>query len=136
MLSELGCTFHHLGVACRNLEGEAKVWTQLGYTADGPDFEDPIQMVKGRFLSGAGPRLELLIPTTPHSPVAAVLQRGEKIYHQAFIAPNLAETVDTLRRARCKLTVGPVPAVAFGGRQIAFLMTPTMNLLEFIEAKP
>ena len=30
---------------------------------------------------------------------------------------------------------GPVPAVAFGGRQIAWLYTPTRQLFELVEAE-
>jgi len=49
--------FHHLGVACRNLDVEEAVWVPLGYTREGDDFEDPRQQIRGRFLTGPGPRL-------------------------------------------------------------------------------
>lgn len=105
----------------------------LGYTAEAPDFHDPIQQVRGRFLVGPGPRLELLIPSAAGSPVEGVLQRHGKIYHQAFLTPKLEETIAAARAARCKLVVEPVPAVAFDGRLIAFLLMPNMNLLELID---
>lgn len=133
MFSELGCTFHHLGLACRDLDAEARPWMALGYTAEAPDFHDPIQQVRGRFLVGPGPRLELLIPSAAGSPVEGVLQRHGKIYHQAFLTPKLEETIAAARAARCKLVVEPVPAVAFDGRLIAFLLMPNMNLLELID---
>ncbi|MCW5701093.1 MAG: VOC family protein [Bradyrhizobium sp.] len=135
MLDKMGCTFHHLGVACRNIEVEAKVWNAFGYVAEGPDFDDPVQRINGRFLIGPGPRLEILAPTTPDSPVEGILARGTKIYHQAFTVPRLDEAVAAARANRCKLMVGPVPAVAFEGRPIAFLLMPNMNLLEFIGEK-
>lgn len=133
MLSALACEFHHLGVACLDLDKEAKPWLALGYAPEGPDFEDPRQLVRGRFLVGAGPRLELLIATAEASPVKAALARGAKIYHQAFLAPRFDESLLKLRNLGCKLTVGPEPAVAFQGRRIAFLLMPNLNLIELIE---
>ncbi len=133
MLAALGCTFHHVGVACRDLDAEAGPWLSIGYAAEGVDFEDQIQQVRGRFLVGVGPRLELLVGLGPSSPAAAALARGSKFYHQGFVTPRFEESLAALRRARCKVTVGPTPAVAFGGRRIAFLMMPNMNLIELIE---
>lgn len=60
MLAALGCTFHHVGVACRDLDAEAGPWLSIGYAAEGVDFEDQIQQVRGRFLVGVGPRLRTL----------------------------------------------------------------------------
>ena len=136
MLSKLGGKFHHLGVACLDLDKESKPWVTLGYRPEAPDFEDTIQQVRGRFLIGAGPRLELLVATTPTSPVTAALARGAKFYHQAFSVPQFDESLAELRGLGCKLTVGPVAAVAFGGRRIAFLMMANMNLIELIEQSP
>jgi methylmalonyl-CoA/ethylmalonyl-CoA epimerase len=133
-LEALPLTFHHLGVACRSLDTEAAAWTALGYVAEGPDFTDPIQQVSGRFLVGQGPRLELLVAAGPDSPIPAMLARGVKIYHQAYETPDFDGVLAALRARRWKVTVGPVPAIAFGGRRIAFLMNASMNLVEIIEA--
>jgi len=41
-----------------------------------------------------------------------------------------------LARARscgCLVVAAPVPAVAFGGKRIAWLYAPTRQLLEFVE---
>jgi methylmalonyl-CoA/ethylmalonyl-CoA epimerase len=134
MLAELECQFHHLGVACRTIEREAQIWSSLGYEREGDDFEDPIQKVRGRFIVGPGPRLELLTPTAPDSPVAGVLERGVKIYHQAFVTPRFDATVAALIDSGNRVTAGPSPAIAFGGRRIAFFLMPNMNLIEIIEA--
>ena len=63
-----------------------------------------------------------------------MLARGVKIYHTAYETPDFDGALQALRARRCKLTVGPVPAIAFGGRRIAFLLLPNMNLIELIEA--
>jgi methylmalonyl-CoA/ethylmalonyl-CoA epimerase len=133
MLKKLGCVFHHLGVACRDLEQEAPYWLSLGYVTEGADFEDPIQRVRGRFLVGPGPRLELLQGVGDDSPIAGLLKRQIKLYHQAFETPMFDLAVRTLEESGARLTAPPAPAVAFGGRRIAFLFLPNGNILELVE---
>lgn len=134
MLDTPGLSFHHLGVACRDLARELESWTRLGYRPEGEAFTDPVQKIHGRFVVGPGPRLELLAASEPGSPVDGYLQRGTKIYHQAFEAADFDAALAGLQATGARVTAGPVPAVAFGGRRIAFLMTPTLNLIEIIEA--
>lgn len=136
MLDQDQFRFHHLGVACRDLDQEFESWTRLGYRPDGDVFEDPLQKVRGRFIVGAGPRLELLTPLSPDSPVTGVLARGGKIYHQGFEVGDFEVALGGLQASGVRLIQSPVPAVAFGGRRIAFLMTTTLNLIELIEALP
>jgi methylmalonyl-CoA/ethylmalonyl-CoA epimerase len=40
-----------------------------------------------------------------------------------------------MKSKRCLLLGDPVPAVAFGGRRIAWLYTPTRQLVELLEAE-
>jgi len=133
MLDDLGLHFHHLGVACRDLHRELEGWLALGYRTEGEAFSDPLQKVQGRFLTGPGPRLELLSPTTPDSPVHGFLERGTKLYHHGFEVAAFEAVLAALQRRGARVTAAPAPAVAFGGRRVAFLMTPTLNLIEIIE---
>jgi len=125
-------TFHHIGVACRDLESETRRFAALGYQQEGPDFTDPIQGVSGRFLIGGGPRLELLVPLSTEGCLAPWLKTGAKLYHLAYIVPDLDLEVTRLRGQGAKTVVPPVPAVAFEGRRITFLMLPNMMLVELI----
>jgi len=134
MLTELGCTFHHIGIACRDLDAEQAYWEVLGYTLEAPEFEDPIQRVRGRFLVGPGPRLELLAPTAENSPVEGVIKRRTKMYHQAFETKAFDRTLAALEDTGARRTAEPACAVAFGGRRIVFVLTPNANLIEIIEA--
>ena len=136
MLDQLGCRFHHLGVACRDLAQEARTWLSLGYRADSEIFEDPIQSVRGQFLAGPGPKLELLASLTPDGPVAQMVRRGIKIYHQGFETAGFDAAIIVLRGANFKLVKGPVPSVAFATRRIAFFLMPNMSLIEIIEKEP
>ncbi|WP_323016311.1 VOC family protein [Castellaniella sp.] len=133
-LQELGCSFHHIGIACKDLDREQRVWEQLGYVQESPAFEDLIQQVKGRFLVGLGPRLELLAPLAVGSPVDGVLKRRTKMYHQAFTAPEFDSVLAALEGIGARRTADPAPAVAFGGRRIVFLFLPNGNLIEIVES--
>ena len=126
-------TFHHIGVACRDLDSEARRFAALGYTQEGPDFTDPIQGVSGRFLIGGGPRLELLIPLSTEGVLAPWLKTGAKLYHLAYLVPDFDAEILRLRGRGAKTVVAPVPAVAFGGRRITFMMLPNMMLVELVD---
>lgn len=124
--------FHHLGVATRGLARERSGWDLLGYRAEGDPFEDATQGVAGIFLTGPGPRLELLENLPQRSTLDDWLARGIRFYHQAFEVPDLDEARRGLVANRARITVEPVPAVAFQGRHIMFAMLPNLSLIELI----
>ncbi|HET9669902.1 MAG TPA: VOC family protein [Casimicrobiaceae bacterium] len=128
-----GLAFHHVGVACTAIAAEERFFAMLGYRPEGEIFDDPVQGIRGRFLAGQSPRVELLEPLGGTKGVLAPwLAQGVKLYHLAYLVPQLAPAIDSMRAQRAKLVVAPVPAVAFGGREIAFLMLPNRLLVELI----
>jgi methylmalonyl-CoA/ethylmalonyl-CoA epimerase len=129
-------TFHHIGVACRDLDREAKTYALLGYSPEGDDFSDERQGIRGRFIVGPGPRLELLVALPGSTVLEPWLRKGVKYYHEAFFVPDLAGGIEELGASGGKVVVEPVPAVAFDGREIAFVMLPNVTLVELIEAPP
>ena len=127
-----GLEFHHVGVACRDLDVEENVFLGFGYRREAPDFVDPVQGVTGRFLVGGGPRLELLAPAADGGVLTPWLDRGTKLYHLAYLSRSIGPALERLKAARGRVMVGPVPAIAFGGRAIAFVLLPNMLLVELI----
>ncbi len=128
-------SFHHIGIATRKLDQEEKHYRAFGYVREGDDFEDPIQGIGGRFLIGGGPRLELLVEMPGRDVLTPWLRRGVRMYHLAWEVGDIAAAIRSFVDARAKVVVEPVPAVAFDGRHIAFLMMPNLQLIEFIERK-
>ena len=128
-----GLFFHHLGVACRNIESELTQFALLGYQPEGDVFEDPIQRVRGVFITGMGPRLELLSPLGDSPMLSPWLNKGVKYYHQAYLTADIVAGIDYLCSAGAHVTVEPVAATAFGGRRIAFLLLRNMALVELVE---
>jgi methylmalonyl-CoA/ethylmalonyl-CoA epimerase len=129
------CQFHHIGYATTALNREREFFELLGYKQEEEAFTDPIQGVAGCFLQGAGPRIELLENIPGAVTLTPWLNAGVKIYHIAYLVGDLESAVNWARNQRAKITVMPVPAVAFGGRRISFAMCRNGMLLEFIETK-
>ncbi|WP_116449862.1 VOC family protein [Blastococcus litoris] len=126
--------FHHFGVACRDLDRESQAYALLGYHVEGDDFEDGVQGVRGRFLVGGGPRMELLVPLSGRDVLEPWLAGGSRIYHQAFMTSDLDAALRALSGAGGRTVVAPVPAAAFQGRRICFVMLRTMSLVELIDS--
>lgn len=132
MDSEL--VFHHIGIACRDIDKTREFYLGLGYTAS-PVVDDPLQHVRICFLDKEGaPRLELLEPLDDQSPVARTLATaGVTPYHFCYEVRNIDEAIAALRTKRFLLVSGPVPACALGDRRIAFLYNKNNGLIELVE---
>jgi methylmalonyl-CoA/ethylmalonyl-CoA epimerase len=128
--------FHHFGVAVRKLEQAIPVFGHLfGYKLTSGQFDDPIQNVSVCFLSRGDqdPVLELVAPLGPNSPIDRTLKKGGGIYHICYRVPDIRGAIAHLTGLGSFLLSGPVPAVAFGMREIAWLMTEADLLVELLE---
>lgn len=128
-----GYEFHHIGYATLSIERERRSFEFLGYRLEGEPFTDPTQGVAGCFLTGPGPRIELLENLPAADVLAPWITAGIKLYHFAYWVDDIATAIEWLRGQRAKVTVPRVPAIAFGGRHISFVMLPTGLMLELIE---
>jgi len=126
---------HHIGLAVRSIDEAAGLYAGLfGLRHLSPTIEDPIQQVRVAFGELAPDvHVEFIEPTSPTSPVAAVVARGGGFYHLCFTVTSLNDALDRARSAGALEIVAPVPAAAFGGRRIAFVMMPSRDIIEFLE---
>ncbi|SRR6266404_2550517 len=131
------CRMHHIGYVVSSIEKSAPNFAKdICATWDGRIFEDPHQVVRVTFLETQhppGPLVELVQPNGDTSPVLNFLKRGGGLHHLCYEVKNL-----DLRLAYCnelggKMVRPPRPAVAFGGRRIAWVFTPNRLLVEFLE---
>ena len=127
-----GFAFHHVGVACRELDHDEGLFRALGYKREGPDWDDEIQGVRARFLTGAGPRIELVCNLEGRSVLTSVLKSGTKFYHVAYEVADLDGASATLASLGGKQVAGPMPGIAFGMRVLCFFMMPNLMLVELI----
>ncbi|MGY1703691.1 VOC family protein [Geodermatophilus sp. SYSU D00697] len=128
-----GLSFHHVGLACRDLAAEADAHALLGYLPEGPVFEDPHQRVRGSFQVLGPFRVELLEPLDEQSPLTGWLERGVRMYHVCYETDDLDDALARLRGAGHRVVSPPAPAVAFGGRPVAFVMLRSRSLVELLQ---
>jgi methylmalonyl-CoA/ethylmalonyl-CoA epimerase len=129
--------FHHLGIAVADFGQAVAFYTQaLGFDVISGPVEDPIQKVKLCFLRRAAQSasvVEIICPLERDSPVNGYLSKGIGAYHVCYEVVRLEETLGQLRSKGCLVISNPVPAVAFGGRKIAWCFAPTRQLIELLE---
>lgn len=135
----LGFRLRHVGMAVATLSPTTELLGQLlGYRVVSGPFVDPVQRVEVNFLTagkGDVAEIELIAPASEDSPVRSLLGKGgASAYHLCFETADMDGALEHARTLGCIVVSGPVPAVAFGGRRIAWLYTPTRQLFELVEA--
>ena len=129
-------SFHHVGVAVRNLAKAIPVYKDLfGYGVISGPFDDPIQNVSVCFLSRdtTDTVIELVAPLGPNSPIDGTLKKGGGTYHVCYRVPDMDLAIAHLTQQGSILLREPLPAVAFGMRKIAWLMTEVDLLVELVQ---
>jgi len=134
---ELGfIRLNHLGVAVTSIETALPFYERLlGYRIVSGPFTDPIQSVSVCFLGAAQHgevTLELVEPHGEDSPVCRVLTKGIGAYHVCFEVLDVNRAISQATANGCVVISGPVSAVAFNGRPIAWFYTPTRQVIEVL----
>ena len=129
---------HHIGYVVHNIEKAAPEFVRsTGASWDGKIITDPLQGVRVSFLTLApqDAQIELVEPDSPQAPVARFLkEKGPGLHHLCYEVTDLRKSIDDLRAAGNLLAKPPRPAVAFGGRRIAWLITSEQLLMELLES--
>ncbi|MBN2559852.1 MAG: VOC family protein [Phycisphaerae bacterium] len=126
--------FHHVGVAVKDIRSAAERFASLfGAVLDSEVFHDENQQVRGQFIRLGDLRIELLEPAGEPSPLDAILKRGIAIYQVCHEVEDLDADLARLREAGVAVLSPPKPAIAFGGRRVAFVMCQGL-MIELLEA--
>ena len=129
-----GFQLHHVGVAVADIAAALPFYKQaFGLALVSGPFADPIQKVTVCFVGSHPCLIELIQPLGGDSPINRTLAQGLGAYHLCYEVADLGNTLLSLRAQKCVPVGDPVPAVAFGGRRIAWMMTPTKQLVELLE---
>jgi methylmalonyl-CoA/ethylmalonyl-CoA epimerase len=137
---ELGFKLRHVGVAVPSLDPATDTLATLfGYRVISGPFDDPIQKVSVNFLTQSDndvAEIELIAPLGQDSPINAMLAKsGGGAYHLCFETTDIEQALVHAKDNGCIVVSGPVPAVAFNGRRIAWIYTRSRQLFELVEAK-
>jgi methylmalonyl-CoA/ethylmalonyl-CoA epimerase len=125
----------HIGVATRSIEEALKFWRDaLGLEVKHTETVEG-QGVRVAMLPAGEPRVELLEPTGPDSPVAKFLEkRGPGIHHVAVRVKDIRESLARLKREGARL-IDEEPRAGAGGCLVAFVHPAASGgvLLELVE---
>ncbi len=128
----------HLGIAVPDLDQAVESYGDLfGYRLLTGPFDDAAQQARVCFVGTGEPGdvvFELIAPLGEDSHVSRLLARGGGAYHVCHEVDDIDQAVAHLKARGCLIVQAPVPAVAFEGRRIAWLYTPTRQLMELLES--
>jgi len=128
---------HHIGFVLASIQESAESFAHsLGTTWDGNIIYDPLQMVRVTFLRvdhANDTLIELVEPEGPSSPVAKFLKHRGGLHHACYEIKDLDAHLAFCKSVGTILIRPPTPAIAFGGRRIAWTLNKNRLLLEFLE---
>jgi methylmalonyl-CoA/ethylmalonyl-CoA epimerase len=129
-LDHLGLIAFELEAARGFLERALRItrWTEI--------TNDPVLRVAVQFgtAEAGGLIYELIAPLGEDSPIANALRSGKHILnHVAYLTPDLAASGEHLRAEGCWQAGPPLPALAYGGAQVQFWVSPLRFVIELIE---
>ena len=132
-----GSRLHHVGYVTASIAGSVDEYTKAtGLVWDGRIIHDPLQMVSVAFLGSPddrSPVVELVEPAGRRSPVNQFLAASGGLHHICVEVADLNSAIQESKSAGCTLVRVPLPAVAFDGRKIAWITTPTGQLVELLQ---
>ena len=126
----------HIGIATNSLDAHSQFWISLGFI-QGKDELNEEQGVKIRFLQAhsGGPKIELLEPLTPESPIGRFLaKRGEGVQQIAVKTTDIISTINQLQTMGVRM-INDVPVSGANGTKIAFVHPSSTGgvLVELVE---
>jgi methylmalonyl-CoA epimerase len=125
----------HIGIATRSIEEALQFWRDaLGLGVEHTETVEE-QGVNVAMLPAGEPRVELLEPTGPGSPVARFLEkRGPGIHHVAVRVADIRAALARLKAEGARL-IDEEPRTGAGGCLVAFVHPSSSGgvLLELVE---
>ncbi len=138
-VEEVTLQLHHVGFVVAEISASIQGFrASLGAAWDGSVFEDPNQKVKVAFLKtqSCGGQIELVEPANGRSPVAKFLaERGGGLHHLCYEVCDIEQALATFKGRGAVIAKRPLPAVAFRGRRIAWILTTEKLLVELLEER-
>lgn len=132
-------TLHHIGVVVKDIPRAAAGYIETyGYEVKSAVIHDPQQTAHVQFLQlpGDAVYLELVAPDREASKLTNALKKGGGLNHVCYSTADIEAACRDLRGRGLFVLQPPVPAVAFDGRRIAWLMGPDGVPVELVERGP
>jgi methylmalonyl-CoA/ethylmalonyl-CoA epimerase len=128
---------HHLGFVVSSISAVAEDFSvSISARWDGEIILDRIQRVRVAFfhpVDTRNPVFELVEPASEGSPVSNFLKKGGGLHHVCYEIDDLESGLREAREVGLVIVADPAPAVAFGGRRIAWVSSKRRLLVELLE---
>ena len=127
---------HHMGFVVADIAAAMPAFVHsMAAEWDGQIIEDPLQKAKVAFLTTrpGDAQIELVQPVGEDSPVRRFLQERGGMHHLCYEVADLEAELKAFRSRGASIASRPKPAVAFGGRRIAWVITSEKFLVELLE---
>lgn len=124
----------HLGVAVKSLATAKEIYEKLGLTPSGEEVVEGEQ-VRVVMVPVGESRIELLEPISESSTIAKfIAKRGEGLHHVSLRVPDLAATLERLKKDGIRLVSDQIKTGA-GGHRYVFVHPSSAGgvLLELVE---
>lgn len=132
-----GFAIDHLGVAVKSVAAAKKFYELLGLPVLGEEVVEHEQVRVAMVPLGES-RIELLEPTSDNSVIARFLaKRGEGLHHVALSVPDLASTIERLKREGTRFVTEEIK-IGAGGHLYVFVHPSSTGgvLVELVEDPP
>lgn len=124
---------HHIGYLVKKIEKAKKTFQSLGYQVEQDIVPDDIRKVEICFLTKDGYRVELISPVSEDSVAAGLLKKYKNCpYHICYEADDPEAAYTELTENGFTAIDTPTPAPALGGRNVVFLMSPVIGMIELL----
>jgi methylmalonyl-CoA/ethylmalonyl-CoA epimerase len=127
---------HHIGVVVRDIAQATRDYQRrFDCELEGGLVHDPIQTAFIQFLRFRDDLVlvELVAPDGPESKLSNAAEKGGGLNHLCHSTEDIEAACRSLRLAGMVVIHKPTPAVAFGGRRIAWLTGQDRLLIELVE---
>lgn len=126
---------HHIGYLVKKIEAAIQTFEVLGYQPVQAAMYDDIRKVNICFLEKDNYRIELISPAAADSLVAGLLKRYKNSpYHICYETPDFDRDYQMLLSNGFISVDTPTPAPALQGREVVFLTSASMGMIELLRS--
>lgn len=126
---------HHIGYLVKKLNAAKEEFERLGFRVIQGPVSDGFRLVDILFMEKDGYVLELVSPNDPSSVVAGLMKKYKNCpYHICYESAAFEKDLAFLTGNGYTAIDTPAPAPALAGRRVVFLMSPSVGMIELLEA--